>query len=126
MLLKHLIELQSSEALLFHKNLSDYIHSVAQLIFRTDLHTMKVKKLAIYGMYKIVTTMIYNQGQIQNEPNKDGPGKYGLLISPMRFRNLEPQLLEAAQQYRHMMEMPDPTSKNEEDINRQDGARQLI
>ena len=64
MILKHLIELQSSEALLFHKNLSDYIHSVAQLIFRTDLHTMNVKKLAMYGMYKIVTTTIYNQGQI--------------------------------------------------------------
>jgi hypothetical protein len=44
----------------------------------------------------------------------------------MRFKNLEPQLAEAARQYRHMLEMPDPNSKVEEEQNRQDGARQLI
>ena len=49
-----------SEALLFHKSLQDYIYSIAQLIFRTDLHTTKVKKLAIFAMYKVVTTTIYN------------------------------------------------------------------
>lgn len=54
------MELQVSEYLLFHKSLQDYIYSIAQLIFRTDLHTTKVKKLAIFAMYKVVTTNIYN------------------------------------------------------------------
>lgn len=110
------MELQVSEYLLFHKSLQDYIYSVAQLIFRTDLHTVKVKKLAIFAMYKVVTTNIYNQGSNQEQSSsKGGPGKYGLLISPMRFKNLEPQLAEAARQYRHMLEMPDPNSKVEEE-----------
>ena len=53
------------------------------------MHTTKIKKLAIFGMYKVVNKMIYNQGNQENM-NNDGPGKYGLLISPKRFLNLEP------------------------------------
>jgi len=42
----------------------------------------------------------------------------------MKFKNFEPQLNEAAKQYRFVLEMPDPNSNEEQ--NRQDGARQLI
>lgn len=51
-----------SEALLFHKNIGEYIHTMAQIIFREELHVLKVKKLVIYSMFQIVTTTIYNQG----------------------------------------------------------------
>ena len=62
-------------------------------------------------MYSIVTTTIYNQGnQDQQSNNRDG--RIGLLISPMKFKNFEPQLEGAAAQYRQMLEMPDPNSKD--------------
>ena len=61
-ILKHLNDLQMSEALLFHKNLGEYIHTISQIIFRDELHILKVKKLVIFSMYQIVTTTIYNQG----------------------------------------------------------------
>ena len=61
-ILKHLNDLQMSEALLFHKNLAEYIHIIAQIIFRKEFHITKVKKLALFSMYQVVTTTIYNQG----------------------------------------------------------------
>lgn len=61
-------------------------------------------------MYSIVTTTIYNQGGEDLGNNRDG--KMGLIISPMKFKNFEPQLEEAAGQYRQMLEMPDPNSKD--------------
>jgi hypothetical protein len=83
-----------SEALLFHKCLSDYIHTVAQIIFRGELHTIKVKKLAIFATYQVVTTTIYNQGvgpdNIAGGSGAKRDGKIGLLISPMKFKNFEP------------------------------------
>jgi hypothetical protein len=45
-------------------------------------------------MYSVVTTTIYNQGGEDHSNNRDG--KIGLLISPMKFKNFEPQLGEAA------------------------------
>lgn len=48
------------------------------------------------------------------------------MISPMKFKNFEPQLAEASKQYRQVLDMPDPNSKDEEEQSRQDGARQLI
>jgi len=59
-LLKHLNQLQNSEPLLFHKSLGDYIHGVAQIVFHGDMHNLKVKKLAIFSMFSVVTTTIYN------------------------------------------------------------------
>ena len=44
----------------------------------------------------------------------------------MKFKNFEPQLEEAASQYRQMLEMPDPNSKDVQEQQRHDGARQLI
>lgn len=41
-LLKHLNDLQVSEALLFHKTLGEYIHTIAQIIFRGELHIERV------------------------------------------------------------------------------------
>jgi len=75
-------------------------------------------------MYSIVITTIYNQGNEESNNNRDG--KIGLLISPMKFKNFEPQLDEAAFKYRDMLDMPDPNSKDPKAQNRQDGARQLI
>ena len=54
-------------------------------------------------MFSIVTTTIYNQG-IDNQGDGNRHGKIGLLISPMKFKNFEPQLQEAANQYRHMLD----------------------
>jgi hypothetical protein len=48
--------------------------------------------------------------------NRDG--KIGLLISPMKFKNFEPQLAEASKQYLQIFEMPDFNSKNPDDHNR--------
>jgi hypothetical protein len=83
-------DLQVSEALLFHKTLGDYIHSIAQIIFRGDLHVSRVKKLAIFSIYSIVTTTIYNQGNQDQAGSGNRDGKIGLLISPMKFKNFEP------------------------------------
>ena len=47
-------------------------------------------------MYCVVTTTIYNQGNQDQNPQGNRDGKIGLLISPMKFKNFEPQLLEAA------------------------------
>lgn len=99
-ILKHLNDLQMSEALLFHKNLGEYIHTIAQIIFRDELHITKVKKLVIFSMYQIVTTTIYNQGNQDQCANQNRDGRIGLLISPMKFKNFEPQLAEASKQYR--------------------------
>ena len=54
-------------------------------------------------MYSIVTTTIYNQG-IDNQGDGNQHGKIGLLISPMKFKNFEPQLHEAANHYRNMLD----------------------
>ena len=85
-----------SEALLFHKNLAEYIHIIAQIIFRKEYHITKVKKLALFSMYQVVTTTIYNQGNQELGSNVNRDAKIGPLISPMKFKNFEPQLAEAS------------------------------
>lgn len=74
---------------MFHKSLGEYIHTIAQIIFRGELHITKVKKLAIFSMYSIVTTTIYNQGN-QKAADNNRDGRIGLLISPVKFRSFEP------------------------------------
>lgn len=44
----------------------------------------------------------------------------------MKFKNFEPQLQEAANQYRQVLDMPDLESKEPMEQQRGDGARQLI
>ena len=87
------------------------------------MHNERVKKLALFAFYRIVNTNVYNQNNSEKSNYSDG---IGILVSPSKFKNFEPQLKEAGDQYQFVLEKADPNSKDPRIANRKDGAREII
>ena len=49
-----------------------------------------------------------------------------MVVSPVKFKNLEPQLEKARELYAHVMEPPLPQSDNPKDQTKMDGARTIL
>ena len=47
-------------------------------------------------------------------------------MSPSKFKNFEPQLTEAGNQYKYIFEAPEPRSQDPAIQSRKDGARKLL
>lgn len=82
-LLKLTSDLQYAEPLIIFDSLGYYIETLAQILFKGNLHNERVKKLVLFALYRVVNVEIYNQ----NEKNLDG---IGILVSPSKFKNFEP------------------------------------
>lgn len=59
--LKYISDLAYSEALLMYKILDEYIQALAQILFRSDLYNERSIKLALYALFRVLNTQIYNQ-----------------------------------------------------------------
>lgn len=77
-----------------YDSLSIYIETVAQILFRGNLHNERVKRLVLFALYRIVNTLVYNQNGSDKPSHSEG---IGILVSPSKFKNFEPQLLEAGE-----------------------------
>ena len=75
-----------------------------------------MQKLALIATFKVVNVNIYNQGSKHDASgHSDG---IGILVSPVKFKNLEPQIATASELYRQVLESPIPNSENENEQNR--------
>lgn len=115
--------MQNAEALIVYESLGSYVETVAQILFRGNLHNSRVKRLALFALYRVVNTAVYNSGGSDKPTHSDG---IGILVSPIKFKNFEPQLSEASEQFRFVFEKPDPSSKDPQAQVRKDGARELL
>ena len=52
-----------------------------------NLHNSRVKRLALFALYRVVNTMVYNSGSSDKPTHSDG---IGILVSPSKFKNFEP------------------------------------
>lgn len=53
------------------------------------MHNERVKKLALFSLYRVVNYDIYNQSSVDRQNFSDG---IGILVSPSKFKNFEPQV----------------------------------
>jgi hypothetical protein len=60
-LLKLTTDLQSAEPLIVFDSLGLYIETIAHILFRGSIHNERVKKLALFALYKVVNIDVYNQ-----------------------------------------------------------------
>lgn len=60
-LLKLICDLQYAEPLIVFDSLGLYIETLAQILFKGLLHNDRVKKLALFALYRVVNVDIYNQ-----------------------------------------------------------------
>jgi hypothetical protein len=93
------------------------------ILFKNNLHNERVKKLALFALYRVVNVDIYNSQSPEKQGYSDG---IGILVSPSKFKNFEPQVLEAKSQYQFILDKPDTTSKDSRIFNRKDGAREIL
>jgi hypothetical protein len=84
---------------------------------------LRLRKLALFAIYRVVNTTIYNLGN-KNDGGHSEQG--GILVSPVKFKNFEPQIAIATEQYIHVFEAPITNSENEREQTRQDGARKIL
>ena len=87
-------ELQYAEALIVYESLGPFIEGIAQILFRGDLHQERLKRLALFSLYRVVNTQVYNQSGAEKPNHTEG---IGILVSPSKFKNFEPQLTEAGE-----------------------------
>ena len=86
-LLKLTTDLQSAEPLIVFDSLGLYIETIAHILFRGTIHNERVKKLALFALYKVVNIDVYNQQNFEKQNYSDG---IGILVSPSKFKNFEP------------------------------------
>lgn len=106
--LKNLCSLQSSEPLLMFNSLDQYLQILARILHRNEIYTVRVNKLALIATFKVVNVDCFNQGSKRDaSSHSDG---IGILVSPVKFKNLEPQIAKASELYRQVLEIPLPNS----------------
>ena len=97
-------------------SLDSYLQILAQILFRSEIYPIRVQKLALIAIFKVVNVNIYNQGSKHDASgHSDG---IGILVSPVKFKNLEPQIAMASELYRQVLEAPNPNSEIESEQNR--------
>lgn len=58
-LLKLTTDLQYAEPLIIFDSLGLYVETLAQILFKGNLHTERVKKLALFALYRVVNVDVY-------------------------------------------------------------------
>jgi hypothetical protein len=85
-LLKLLTDLQFAEPLIIFDSVGLYIESLAHILYMGNLHNERVKKLALFALYRVVSMDVYNTPAFE----KNYADGIGLLVSPSKFKNFEP------------------------------------
>lgn len=70
-----------------HESLGQYIDMIAGILFRSNSYSEKIKKLALFALYRVVNTIIYQQSIGEKQSHTDG---IGILVSPSKFKSFEP------------------------------------
>lgn len=91
-LLKLITDLQYAEPLIVYDSLGLYIETLALILFRGEIHNERVKKLALFALYRVVSVDVYLMNMSEKYGYSDG---IGILVSPSKFKNFEPQVQEA-------------------------------
>lgn len=95
-------------------SLDQYLQILARILHRHDVYPVRVQKLALYATFKVVNVNCFNAGNNQRDATGHSDG-IGILVSPQKFKHLEPQIAKASELYRHVMEMPLPQSDQVEE-----------
>ena len=106
-------------------SLDQYLQILARITHRHSIYPVRVQKLALIATFKVVNVDCFNAGSNQRDATGHSDG-IGILVSPVKFKNLEPQIAKASELYRHVMDTPLPQSDLEEEQTRQDGARKIL
>ena len=116
-------DLQYAEPLIVFDSLGVYIETLARILFLGEQHNERVKKLALFALYRVVNVDVYNQSSVERQGYSD---QIGILVSPSKFKNFEPQVSEARSQYQFILDVPEAGAKDPRTANRKDGARELL
>lgn len=120
--LRKLSELQENDNFLMYNTLDKYLSILANLLINSEIYNERVNKLTLIATFRVVKTDIYNS-------KKDLTGHHdgiGMVVSPVKFKNLEPQIEKARSLYQKVMEPPIPQSDDETERTKQDGAREIL
>ena len=89
-------------------SLDVYLQILARIINRNGIYPARVNKLALIATFKVVNVDCFNQSEKRDATgHSDG---IGILVSPVKFKNLEPQIAKASELFRHVLEVPLPSS----------------
>ena len=89
-------------------SLDQYLQILARILHRNEIYTSRVNKLSLIATFKVVNVDCFNQGSKRDATgHSDG---IGILVSPVKFKNLEPQIAKASELYRQVLEVPLPNS----------------
>lgn len=91
---------------------------LARLLFRSEIYPIRINKLTMIAIFKVVNTDVYN-AEREVSGHHDG---IGMIVSPVKFKNLEPQIEIARSLFRQVMDEP----ASPDDTSKQDGARKII
>lgn len=78
--------MQESENFLMFNSLDKYLMILATLLFRSELYSVRVNKLTLIATFRVIKTDVYNAKK-DNSGHHDG---IGMIVSPVKFKNLEP------------------------------------
>lgn len=121
--IKALCKLQEGEPFLMFNSIDQYLQVLARVLHRAELYPERTQKLAMLAIYKVVNVDLLNQGDRDGSGHTDGTG---ILFSPIKYKNLEPQISKAGELYRQVMQVPLPQSDLPHEQTRQDGARKIL
>lgn len=86
-MLKHIQELQYANALIVYESIGQYIELLANILFRGNLFSERIKKLALFSLFRVINTIDYNQ-----HCTEKAALSVGILVSPSKTKNFEPQI----------------------------------
>jgi hypothetical protein len=86
-----------------YSTLDRYVQVLASMLFQSEIYPVRLNKLGLIAIYRVVNTTIYNLGN-KNDGGHSEQG--GILVSPVKFKNFEPQIAVATEKYIHVFEAP--------------------
>ena len=98
--LKKLSDLQESDNFLMYNTLDKYLGILANILYNSEIYNERISKLTLIDTFRVVKTDVYNA-------KKDITGHHdgiGMVVSPVKFKNLEPQIEKARELYQLVME----------------------
>ena len=83
-----------------YNKIDEYLLILCQLMDKSEMFSERVNRLTLIATFRVVKTDIYNA-------KKDISGHHdgiGMIVSPVKFKNLEPQIEKARELYAFVME----------------------
>ena len=74
-----------------YDSIGQYIELLANILFRGNVFSERIKKLALFSLFRVLNTIDYNQHCTEKATHS-----VGILVSPSKSKNFEPQMQEAA------------------------------